>query len=156
VTSWPDTVEETSSAPIIGMVASPALVGDQPRAIWKYWPKKTEAPNIPTPTAIEAMIASAVVRSRTMGSGMIGSRTRLSTSTVSSRATRPPPAMTADCQETQSNSLPAKVTQMSRSLTAAVTSVAPSQSMLTGRRTVGRCSVFCSSTRAMRASGTQA
>src|SRR3954454_3419885 len=142
----PDTVEEISRAPIIGIVARPAFVGDQPRAIWKYWPKNTDAPNIPTPTATEAMIASAVVRLRTIGSGMIGSRALLSTTIVSSRATKAPPAMTADSHEIQSNVLPAKVAQMSRTLTPALDGVAPSQSMLTRHFIVGRCSVFCSTT----------
>ena len=55
------------------------MVGVASRAIWKYWPMKAPVPNIPTPIAIEAIIAKDVVRVQMIFSGMIGSRTLDST-----------------------------------------------------------------------------
>ncbi|SLI26188.1 Uncharacterised protein [Mycobacteroides abscessus subsp. abscessus] len=49
------------------------------------------APNMPTPTAMEAMIASPVVRSVTIFSGMIGALARASTHTVAASSSTPPP-----------------------------------------------------------------
>ncbi len=71
------------------MVSRPAAVGLKLRAVWKYWVRNVVAPNRPTPTAIDATIASAVVRSVMIFSGMIGSATFDSTNTVAASSARP-------------------------------------------------------------------
>lgn len=70
---------ETSTPPTIASDMRPALVGDIPRAIWKYCDRNTVAPNIATPTITEASTARLVVLSRNSRSGMIGSLTLPST-----------------------------------------------------------------------------
>jgi hypothetical protein len=58
------------------------------------------------------------------------------------------------CQDIQSNCEPANDTHTSSRLTPSVISVAPSQSMLTSRLSVGRCSVRWRTIRATTAIGT--
>src|SRR5690348_13247266 len=154
VMNCPETVEETNSPPIIGMVMTPDIVGDLSRASWKYWLKKTVPVNIATPTNSEARDASVMVRLRNRRSGMIGSLALDSTRMKSAPSTIEPPTMLYVCQDSQSYLSPAKVTQTSSSETAAATKVAPPQSTLTSRLTTGRCSVFCSTISAMTAKGT--
>ena len=136
------------------MVIRPDMVGLAPRLIWKYWLRKTEAPNIATPTAMLATTARVMVRLRNSRSGMIGSLARYSTRTASTPRATAPVTMTALCQESQSYLSPARVTQISSSDTAAVIRVAPAQSIFTWRLTTGRCRVFWSTTRATMANGT--
>ena len=59
----------------------PASVGVAPRASCMYWLRKTEAPNIAMPVAIDAITESVKVRLRNRPSGMSGSLTRSSTIT---------------------------------------------------------------------------
>ncbi len=151
---WPERVEERKSPAIIGMVMTPDIVGDLPRASWKYWLKKTVPANIPIPTNSEAAEASVMVRLRKRRSGMIGSRARDSTKTKISASSAAPTTMTAVCQESQSYLSPAKVTQSSSRETAALMKNAPHQSTLTSRLTTGSFRVFWSTIRAMTANGT--
>src|SRR6476620_3686845 len=73
VMNCPETVEETNRPPIIGIVMTPDMVGDLSRASWKYCAKNTVPENIATPTNIEAIDDSVMVRLRKRRSGMIGS-----------------------------------------------------------------------------------
>ncbi|MNR65308.1 hypothetical protein D3C85_1882950 [compost metagenome] len=57
---------------------------------------------MPTPTATEARMARAVVRSLMILSGMMGCSTLDSTTTRSARSSTPPPTMAAVCQDHQS------------------------------------------------------
>ena len=86
----------------MGSVSRPASVGVAPRATWKYWPRNVEEPNMPTPTATEARIARAVVRSEMIFSGMMGWATLDSTSTSRPSSTTPPPTMSDGCHDHQS------------------------------------------------------
>lgn len=139
---------------IIGMVSTPDMVGDLSRASWKYWLKKIVPANIATPTKSEASEASAIVRLRKSRSGMIGSLALDSTNRNTASSATVPPTIAYVCHDTQSYLSPAKVTQTSRRLTAAVMRNAPAQSTLTLRRTTGRCRVRWSTIRAMTAKGT--
>lgn len=151
---WPETVEETNRPPIIGMVRMPDMVGDSPRASWKYWLKKTVPENIAMPTNSEAAEARLMVLLRKRRSGMIGSLARDSTRTKSRPSASAPPVIAQVCQEIQSYEVPAWVTQISSSDTAPLIRKAPSQSTLTSRRTTGRCRVRWSTISAMTANGT--
>ena len=131
--TWPETVEERNSPAIIGIVITPAIVGDSPRASWKYWLKKIVPANIATPTKSEASEESVIVRLAKSRSGMIGSAALDSTRTKISRSSTAPPTMAAVCQEAQSYLSPAKVTQMSSRQTPAAMKNAPTQSTLTPR-----------------------
>ncbi len=150
----PETVEERKRPAIIGIVITPDIVGDLPRASWKYWLKKTVPANIAIPTNSEASEASVIVRLRNSRSGMIGSLARDSVKTNSSTSTREPASITPVCQDIQSYLSPAKVTQRSSSETAALMKKAPVQSTLTSRLTTGSFRVFWSTIRAMTANGT--
>ncbi len=151
----PDTSEEMNSPRISGVVLNPAWVGLSPRLIWKYWLRKTVAPNSAIPTKRLATTAREMLRCLNKPSGMTGSAARDSTRTASAPITMAPSTMAIVCQDHQSKLLPANDTQISSNDTAPVISVAPSQSILTSSRlTVGRCSVFCSSTMAIAANGT--
>ncbi len=154
VMTWPETVEETNSPAIIGIVITPDIVGDLSRASWKYWLKNTVPENIATPTNREAMEASVMVRLRNSRSGMIGSLAFASTRTNTASSTSEPPTIAYVCQDSQSYLSPAKVTQTSSRQTAALMKKAPAQSTLTFRFTTGRCRVFCSTIRAITAKGT--
>ncbi len=90
VMNWPETVEEMNRPPIIGMVMTPDIVGDSPRASWKYWLKNTVPVNIATPTNSEARDARVMVRLRNRRSGMIGSLALDSTRTNSAPRTTEP------------------------------------------------------------------
>jgi hypothetical protein len=125
VMSMPDTVDEIIEPMIIGRVSRPAAVGEWPRAIWKYWPRKTAPPKSATPTAMLATTASVVVRSRKSRSGMIGSFALVSTSTAAPSRTTPSPTSRSDVRDPHANSVPASVTQMSRSQTPPAMSAAP-------------------------------
>ena len=89
--SWPDPVEATSSPAISGRVSSPASVGSNERAVWKYWPRNTDPPNMTTPTTRLASTASTTVRSRNSDIGTIGSGARSSTTTAATSAATPEP-----------------------------------------------------------------
>ncbi len=110
--------------------------------------------NIAIPTNSEAIDASVMVRFLNRRSGMIGSSAFVSTRQKTRARTIAPPTMTAVCQDIQSYLSSAKVTQISSRQTAAVMKKAPAQSTLTLRLLCGRCSVFCSTTRAISAKGT--
>ncbi len=138
VMTWPETVDETNRPAIIGMVRTPDMVGDLPRASWKYWLKKMVPANIATPTKSEASEARVIVRLRNSRSGMIGSLAFASARTNSASRATVPPTIAYVCQDTQSYLSPAKVTQISNRQTAAVIRKAPAQSTLTLRRTTGR------------------
>ncbi len=101
-TMRPETVEEISTPSIIGVVSRPASVGEWPRPIWKYWPRKTAPPNMAMPTARLARMARAGSRRLTTCSGTTGCATLASTATAAPRRTTLPPAMTPVCQEIQS------------------------------------------------------
>ena len=96
--SCPEPVEDEQPA-TIGMVSSPATVGEYPREVWKYWPRKVVAPNMPIPTAIEAMIARPVVRSVTIDSGMIGDLRGSGSTQGRERQHYAPPTYRADSRE---------------------------------------------------------
>ncbi|CAM5624930.1 hypothetical protein SMICM304S_05386 [Streptomyces microflavus] len=148
-------VEERKRPVIIGMVMTPDIVGDLPRASWKYWLKKTVPANIAMPTKSEAMDARVMVRLRKRRSGMIGSLARDSVKTKIRPSRTEPATMTYVCHDSQSYLSPAKVTQTSRSETAALMKNAPVQSTLTpSRLTTGSFRVFWSTMRAMIANGT--
>ena len=154
VMTWPEMVEERNSPAIIGIVITPAIVGDLSRASWKYWLKKIVPENIATPTKSEASEESVIVRLAKSRSGMIGSLARDSTRTKVSRSSTEPPTMAAVSQEAQSYLSPAKVTQISSSETPAAMKNAPAQSTLTpSRRMTGRCRVFCRTMNAITANG---
>lgn len=154
VMTWPETVEEMNRPAIIGIVMTPDIVGDLPRASWKYWLKKTVPANIAIPTNSEASEASVMVRLRKRRSGMIGSLALASTAMKIPASTREPMTIAAVCQDSQSYLSPAKVTQTSSSDTAALMKNAPHQSTLTSRFTTGSFSVFWSTISAMTANGT--
>ena len=78
----PTIVDDSSRPTIIGRVSRPDSVGVAPRASCMYWPRKTDVPNIATPTEMEAMTASVKVRFLNIASGMIGSFTTSSVMTV--------------------------------------------------------------------------
>src|SRR5690606_4210827 len=110
---------------IIGMVMRPDSVGVAPRAIWKYWARKTDVANIETPIAIEAMTESVKVRLRKSDIGTIGSFTKNSTVMKALIAS---PAMTASTmlvEESQSNWLPPIDTQISSVETPTASSTMP-------------------------------
>ena len=125
VISRPETIDDSRTPAIIGMVSRPASVGLYPRPIWKYWPRKTAPPNIAMPTARLPRMASAVVRSRMIPSGTTGSAARDSTRTASASSTTETPTRTKVCQESQAKELSTKEIQISRTLTPAAISVAP-------------------------------
>lgn len=155
VMTWPATVDEMNRPPIIGIVMTPDIVGDLPRASWKYCEKNTVPVNIATPTKSEAIEASVMVRLRKSRSGMIGSAALVSTKMKISARTTAPPTIAPVCQESQSYLSSAKVTHRSRVQTAAVMKKAPAQSTFTlSRLTVGSFSVFCRTMSAMIANGT--
>ncbi|RPK76863.1 hypothetical protein EES44_00405 [Streptomyces sp. ADI96-15] len=154
VMMMPEAVEETKMPVIIGIVMTPDIVGDSPRASWKYWLKKTVPENIAIPTKSEASEARVIVRLRKSRSGMIGSVAFDSTRMKISASTIEPPTMTPVCHDIQSYLSPAKVTQISSRQTEATTKNAPSQSTFTSRLTTGSFRVFWSTTRAIRAKGT--
>ena len=133
---------------------TPDIVGDLPRASWKYWLKKTVPANIAIPTNSEASEASVMVRLRKRRSGMIGSLARDSVKTKRAASTTEPASIAAVCQDIQSYLSPAKVTQSSSSETAALMKNAPVQSTLTSRLTTGSFRVFWSTISAMTANGT--
>ena len=95
------------------------------RATWKYWLRKTEAPNCATPTARLPRIESWVIRLRTIFGGTSGSGWRRSTTTAATSATRAAPRNSAVWSESQSKLLPAKETQTSGRLAAIVMNRAP-------------------------------
>lgn len=154
VMNCPETVDEMNRPPIIGIVITPDIVGDWPRASWKYWLKKTVPENIATPTNSEPMEARVIVGLRKSRSGMIGSLALDSTSMKSSPRTTEPPTMAAVCQDIQSYLSPAKVIQTISSDTAAAMKNAPPQSTLTSRLMTGSFRVFCRTISAMIAKGT--
>ncbi len=155
VMTWPEIVEERKSPAIIGIVMTPDIVGDLPRASWKYWLKKTVPANIAMPTNSEAIEASVMVRLRKSRSGMIGSLARDSMNTKIRPSRTEPATITYVCHDSQSYLSPAKVTQTSSSETAALMKNAPAQSTLTpSRLTTGSFRVFWSTIRAMTANGT--
>jgi hypothetical protein len=78
-----------------------------------------------TPTMTLASTESLTVRCRNSRSGMIGSAARCSTSRAQIPSSTAPTSMTALCQLSQWYCWPARLTQMSSRLTAAVISVAP-------------------------------
>ena len=125
VISAPTPTDDSRSPAIIGIVMRPASVGVAPRAICMYWPRKTDAPNIAMPVAIEATTARVKVRSRKRVSGTSGSLVRSSTTTNSTAATRAPPTMRMVSVPHQSKLEPALVTQMSSSETAVDSSTMP-------------------------------
>ncbi len=139
--------------PIIGIVMTPDIVGDLSRASWKYCEKNTVPEYMPTPTNSDAAEARAIVRLRNRRSGMIGALALVSVNTNSSASTIVPPTIVAVCHDSQSYLSSAKVTQSSSSEAAAVMKKAPAQSILTSRLATGRCRVFCSTSRAIRAKG---
>ena len=105
---------------------TPDIVGDLPRASWKYWLKKTVPANIAIPTNSEASEARVMVRLRNSRSGMIGSLGLGLDEHEEQRRARPRrrPSRTV-CQDIQSYLSPAKVTQTSSSETAALMKNAP-------------------------------
>ena len=103
----------------------PASVGVAPRASCMYWPRKTDAPNIAMPVAIDAMTARVKVRFLNSVSGMSGSLTRSSTMMNRIVARIAPPTMRTVSVLHHSNESPAMVTQMSSSETAAESSTMP-------------------------------
>ncbi len=154
LTIRPIVIEAPNRPTTIGMVSRPDSVGDIPRAICMYWVRKTVVPNIAMPTATLAITASTTVRSANSRSGMIGSRTRRSTSTAASRSPAPASTSAAVCHEAHAYCWPASETQISRAETPAAISVAPTTSIRTSRRRRGRCSVRWSTTDAAIANGT--
>jgi hypothetical protein len=153
--TWPETVEEMNSPPIIGIVMTPDIVGDSPRASWKYWLKKTVPVNIAIPTNSEATEARVIVLLRNSRNGMIGSLALVSTKTKIAPSTTAPPTIAAVCHDIQSYLSPASVTHTSSSETAALMKNAPAQSTLTpSRLTTGSFRVFWSTISAMTANGT--
>ena len=82
-----------------------------------YWLRKTDAPNIAMPVAIDAMTESVKVRSRNRLSGMSGSFERSSTRMNRAVAMSDPPTMRTVWMLAHSKESPARVTQMSRSET---------------------------------------
>ena len=123
--SSPDTAEEISSPPTIGMVSRPASVGEQPPEICRQWPRKTLEPNIAMPPAALATTASVVMRSRNSRSGGIRSVARVSVTRKAAVARAAPPRNSAVSVEAQAKLLPASVTQVSSAVTAVVRKVAP-------------------------------
>lgn len=152
--TWPETVEEMNRPPIIGMVRTPDIVGDSPRASWKYWLKNTVPENIATPTNSDASEASVIVRLRNSRSGMIGSAAFDSTYTKTAPSSTEPPTIATVCQDSQSYLSPANVTHTSSSDTAALMKNAPAQSTFTSRFTTGSFKVFWRTMRAITANGT--
>ena len=73
----------------------PAVMADLSRDTCRYCDRNVVAPNSANPTAREAITASAAVRSRRMGSGMIGCVTFASTRTNASRLSAPTPVSAA-------------------------------------------------------------
>ena len=153
-----DTGRGDSRPAIIGMVSRPDSVGVLPRASCMYWLRKTEVPNIATPTETLAMIASTTrAVAEQAASGMIGSRDpaldarRASDQQASSAADH----AARSARTAQANCWPPRVTQMSSSETdggdqrGAEVVDAHRRS-----RRGGRCSVFCRTTMASAAIGT--
>ncbi len=140
--------------PIIGIVMIPDMVGDSPRASWKYWLKKTVPENIAIPTNSEASEARVIVLLRNSRSGMIGSLALDSTNTKIAPSTIAPPTMAKVWPEIQSYLSPARVTHTSSSETAALMKKAPAQSTFTSRLTTGSFRVFWRTIRAITANGT--
>ncbi len=118
VMSAPTPMDDSRRPAIIGIVMRPASVGVAPRASCMYWLRKTDAPNIAMPVAMDAMTESVKVRLRNSPSGMSGSFERSSTRMNSAAAMTDPPTMRTVSMLTHSNESPARVTQMSRSETA--------------------------------------
>ena len=135
----PEPVVPTRLPIISGIDSRPASVGEKPRATWKYWPRKTGAPNIAMPTPMLATIASAVVRVRITRSGSSGSETLVSTMTSSTASTAAPPSISALSQPNHGKLVPANDTQIIGSDAAPAISRAPSTSGRVRRRTVSRC-----------------
>ena len=75
-------------------------------------------------TETDATDDTPTVRLRKMPSGMTGSSVRASTNTAAASSRSPAPVSAAVCQETQSNSLPASVTQMMDETQRAMTGIA--------------------------------
>ncbi len=123
--SRPTTVEEPTRPMIIGRVITPAMVGESPRDIWKYWLRKTVAPNIAVPTARLATTDRVMVELRNRCIGMIGSGARSSTSTNSTARTTAPSTIAIVCQDHQAKVSPASETQISSRETEAATRTAP-------------------------------
>ena len=121
----PDTVEDSSSPAIIGMVSRPASVGRVAARDLQVLAEEDRRPNIATPTATLAMMASVVVRSRKSRSGTIGSFARSSVTTKATIASTPPPTNSAVSTEAQAKLSPASVTQISSAETPAVRKAAP-------------------------------
>ncbi len=96
----------------------PAWVGVAPRASCMYWLRKTDAPNIAIPVAMDATTASVKVRFLNSVSGISGFLTRSSVMMNRIVARIAPPTMRIVWVLHQSNESPASVTQMSRSETA--------------------------------------
>ena len=95
------------------------------RATWKYWLRKTEAPNCATPTAMLPRIESIVIRSLMIRGGTSGSRWRRSTTTAATRASSAAPRNSAVSTDHQAKLLPAKETQISGRPAAIVMNSAP-------------------------------
>ena len=136
VTRAPTPIDESRRPPIIGIVMRPASVGVAPRASCMYWLRKTDAPNIAMPVAIEAMTDSVKVRLRKRLSGMRGSAERSSTTMNSTVARMEPPTMRivfrlhqsllfARSAQSPVTVVPAFVTQISSSETATERSTMP-------------------------------
>ncbi len=94
-------------------------MGVAPRASCMYWLRKTDAPNIAMPVAMEATTARVKVRLRNSDSGTSGSGARSSFMMNSTAASSAPPTMRAVLRLHHSKESPASVTQMSSSETAA-------------------------------------
>ena len=88
---------------IIGMVSRPGLGGGVAAGYWKYWPRNIVEPNIAMPTATEARMASAVVRSEMIFSGMIG-YCLIPPRTSAASSTTPPPTMARSARRTSRSS----------------------------------------------------
>ncbi len=130
------------------------MLGEKPRAVWKYCTRKTVPPNMAVPTASEPTTARVKVRLRNRCSGTTGSRTLLSTRIAPAPRSTAAPTSTAVWGLHQAKSLPARVTHTSSTVTLPTMRVAPSQSMETSRLTTGSLRVRPSRMKAMTAMGT--
>ena len=120
VMSAPTPIDDSSRPAIIGIVMRPASVGVAPRASCMYWLRKTDAPNIAMPVAIDAMTderEGAVAEQRERDERLL--RAQLDDDEQRPSRGRAPPTMRTVSMLHHSNESPARVTQMSRSETAA-------------------------------------
>ncbi len=125
VVTWPATIEVMVTPIIIGVSASPLMVGDSPWTVCWYSGRNVIAPNMARPVRKVSAIVTEKFRFLNTCSGRIGSATRSSTTqnaTVAATASRPSPMI---CAEAHRYSVPPQVASRTSEVAARASSAPP-------------------------------